>query len=147
MSNLDGLGRTMRQKHPASRRQMRAARLRARALSPVRIVRLLLSIPILASIVATSLYMRTSPYEPHIALAHLIARFGCDAALSVDLAPAYRGEVGYHARNDEDGNGVTCEYDSQFTAPTTIETASLATAEPVPAVQERMANGAKFVKP
>lgn len=137
----------MRHEQPVSRRQLRAARTRARALSPIRIVMLLLSFPLLASAIATSLYIRVSPYDPPTALAHLIARFGCDAAIYVDLAPAYVGEIGYHARNDADGNGVACEHANQFTAAAPVEAATLTTTEPAGDAQVRMINGAKFVKP
>jgi hypothetical protein len=122
-----------------SRRERRAARTLAQALSPWRIGLRLLSIPVFAFLVATSIYIRTSPYEPPLALAHLIARVDCDAAHSVGLAPAYRGGLGYHARNDEDGDGVACEgvgLDMAFT-----------TSEPVQQDPARTAGGAKFVKP
>jgi Excalibur calcium-binding domain len=137
----------MRHEPPASRRQLRAAHTRARALSPARIVVLFLSFPLLASAVATSLYIRVSPYDPTTALAHLIARFGCDAATYVDLAPAYRGEIGYHARNDTDGNGVTCEASSELTTATTLDATVPVTAEPAGDAPVRMISGAKFVKP
>lgn len=147
MSNADDLRRVMRHEKPVSRRELRAARSRAWALSPVRILMLVLSFPLLASAVATSIYIRTSPYDPGTALSHLIARGGCDAARFVGLAPAYYGEIGYHARNDVDGNGVTCEDDSQFTAAPVVQEITLNTVETAPETQPRMLGGAKFVKP
>lgn len=147
MSKAPGQFRTMQHEQPATRRQLRAARLRAQALSPVRIVMLLLSFPIMTIGVATSIYIRTSPYEPTDALAHLVARGGCAAASYVGLAPAYHGEIGYHALHDEDGNGVTCENDSQFASVPSVASASLSTSDPAPAAHERMVGGAKFLKP
>jgi hypothetical protein len=131
-----------------SKRQLRAARTRAEALSPVRILFSLLTLPLLALSVALSIYIRTSDYDPPDAVAHLVARGGCDAARSIGLAPSYRGGLGYHARNDADGDGVACD---------AIEVLSVGVVEnfviskPV-AIQNtsarvRMTGGAKFVKP
>jgi len=129
----------------SSRRERRAARIREQALSPMRIVMTLASLPLVAGGVALSLYVRTSPYEPSLAVAHLVARVGCDAAASVGLAPAYHGGPGYHARNDADDDGVACEVagfggepaqDVVYTAPA-----------PAPKAPARMVGGAKFVKP
>lgn len=144
MSYSNGQNRALHFEKPLTHRQMRAQQMWARALSPVRIVKLLLCIPILTAVLATSIYIRTSPYEPAVALAHLIARGGCGAASYVGLAPAYYGEIGYHARNDADENGVACEIDSQFVTAPAVDSASLVTA---PNSQERMASGAKFLKP
>ncbi|MCF6233812.1 MAG: excalibur calcium-binding domain-containing protein [Rhodobacteraceae bacterium] len=131
-----------------SKREIRAARTRAEALSPVRIMVRLLTLPLVALSVALSMYVRTSDYDPPEALAHLVARGGCDAARSVGLAVSYRGGLGYHARNDADGNGVAC--DSAEVLPVAVVENSVIT-EPV-AIQDtfartRMTGGAKFVKP
>ncbi|MFT4959011.1 MAG: hypothetical protein ACI92Z_000083 [Paracoccaceae bacterium] len=126
---------------------MRAAGLRARTLSPWRIGLKLLSIPVLAVSVAVSIYIRTSPYEPEQALAHLIARANCDAARSIGLAPAYRGGLGYHARNDADGDGVACEMNRPFKAAPMVQGMKLTKVEPAAAPSVRMVGGAKFVKP
>ncbi|MBL4768774.1 MAG: excalibur calcium-binding domain-containing protein [Rhodobacteraceae bacterium] len=137
----------MRHDQPTSRRQIRAAQLRARTLSPWRIGLKLLSIPVIAVSVAVSIYIRTSPYEPDRALAHLIARANCDTARMVGLAPAYRGGLGYHARNDANGNGVTCEQGNLLAAAPVVERMKLTKAEPAPNTTVRMVGGAKFVKP
>jgi len=102
--------------------------------------------------VAVSLYVRTSPYDPPDAFAHLVARASCDAARTVGLAPSYRGELGYHARNDADGDGVACERLYRFGAPSeeilapaqSVEIAAPVSAKGTP---NRMMGGAKFVKP
>lgn len=149
MSDMDDLRRALRHEQPVSRCQMRAARLRARTLSPWRIGLKLLSIPFLAVSVAVSIHIRISPYEPPQALAHLIARVDCDAARSVGLAPAYRGGLGYHKRNDPDGNGIACEQGDLFTAAPEAKGGNLTktTAESAPDTLVRIVGGAKFVKP
>lgn len=111
---------------------------RARALSPLRILSLLMALPIMAGGVALSVYVRTSPYDPALAVRHLAALAGCDAAQAMALAPARRGEPGYHARNDADGDGVAC-------GPRTA--AAFTSAPEVPQPGGRMAGGAKFVRP
>lgn len=131
-----------------SKRQIRATRTRAEALSPVRILFSFLTLPLLALSVALSIYVRTSIYDPPEAIAHLVARGGCDAARSIGLAPSYRGGLGYHARNDVDGDGVAC--DGTEVLPVEVVENST-TSEPV-AIQNtsarvRMTGGAKFVRP
>jgi len=149
MTQLDQLKHAMRHDPEPSKREIRAARTRAHAFSPVRIGMSLLSFPIVTVSVAMSLYIRTSAYEPPAALAHLVARVSCDAARSVGLAPAYRGEIGYHARNDPDGDGVACER----ALPVQVQQVLDATFDaPVPSpdqplVPDRMVGGAKFIKP
>ncbi|MCV2887918.1 excalibur calcium-binding domain-containing protein [Ruegeria aquimaris] len=92
-----------------SRRQKRAVRTRARALSPLRIVMLLASIPVLTATTALGVFIRTSPYEPELALRHLAALAGCEVAHRVGLAPSHVGGPGYHARNDADLDGIACD--------------------------------------
>ncbi len=145
MSEMDDLKRAMHHDRPPSRRELRAARTRAQALSPVRIVFSLLSLPIVALVVALSIYVRISPYEPANALAHLMARSGCDVAASVGLAPAYKGNIGYHVRNDADGDGVSCERAGFGVADTRDVVFSPPTSEMD--APGRMRGGAKFVKP
>lgn len=131
------------------RRHRRAERERARALSPLRFLLRLLAIPGLALGVAASLYMRTSPYEPQLALMHLAARMGCDSAYRVGLAPADRGAPGYHARNDPDGDGVACDAPPVVAA--SRREGARRDAEPRNSVQRaaqtRFVGGAKFVRP
>lgn len=95
----------------------------------------ILGIPIVAAGIATSVYIRTSSYPPSDALRHLIARAGCKAAEAVALAPAYRGQIGYHARNDVNGDGVACQGHG------------FAAAEPTPDGGSRRSGGAKFLRP
>ncbi|MGB3315411.1 MAG: excalibur calcium-binding domain-containing protein [Albidovulum sp.] len=96
----------------------------------------LMAIPVVALAMAVSVYIRTSPYPPSSALAHLLARAGCPAAAAIGLAEARVGEVGYHARNDPDGDGIAC-------APVPVPE-GLATPGQVTVTK---AGGAKFVRP
>lgn len=147
MSQTDDLRRAMRHDPPLSRREIRAAQTRARILSPARILLSLLKLPVVAGSVAVSLYFYTSPFDPPQALAHLVARASCDAAASVNLAPALRGGLGYHARNDADGNGVACEVvlgtGTSLMQGVTGQTTDL----PDQGGFDRRAGGAKFVRP
>lgn len=147
MSQTDDLRRAMRHEPPPSRREIRAAQPRARILTPGRVFLSLLKLPIVAGSVAVSLYIYTSPFDPPKALAHLVARAGCDAAASVNLAPAYRGGLGYHARNDVDGDGVACgvvpDIATSLMRGVTGQTAAL----PDQGGSYRRAGGAKFVRP
>jgi Excalibur calcium-binding domain len=149
MTQLDQLKHAMRNDPKPSKREIRAARTRAHAFSPMRIGMSLLSFPVVTVSVALSLYIRTSAYEPTAALAHLVARVSCDAARSVGLAPAYRGEIGYHVRNDPDGDGVACERSLPAQVQQVLDT-MLDTPAPSPdqpAAPDRMVGGAKFIKP
>jgi hypothetical protein len=49
------------------------------------------------------------PWPLFVTLKHLVAARNCDAARSVGLAPARRGEPGYWAKNDADSDGIACE--------------------------------------
>ncbi len=113
MEEVDALKAAFRGDEPAetglSRRQRRAARTRARALSPVRILVQVLLVPVVTLGLTTSIYLRTSPYERVDAMRHLAALTGCKTAHSVGLAPAAEGGIGYHKRNDPDGDGVACD--------------------------------------
>jgi hypothetical protein len=157
MSATTDLKGAMRHERAPTRRQIRAAKTRARALSPWRIGMSLLSLPVITVSVAVSIYIRTSAYEPPEAMAHLIARFDCTAARYVGLAPSYRGELGYHARNDADGDGVACEAvgfavllpdaASMSTMPDTAPNTAPTTTNPERTDPVRMQGGAKFVRP
>lgn len=119
----------------------RAAKERARFLSPRRIIFLILSAPVIAGAMAISLYIRTSPHTPQNAMLHLVAMAGCEGAAVVGLAPAAKGRLGYHARNDSDGNGVACEAGDQI---------AKAEQERLPGGQSgdaRVVGGAKFLRP
>lgn len=131
------------------RRYRRAEKTRARWLSPGRIVGLILWLPCVAFAVGISAYVRTSPFAPHEAVAHLIARGGCDAASFVGLAPAYRGEPGYHARNDPDGDGIACGSkpvlaEQSLPRPVLSDAAKTGRAR---RGETRFIGGAKFVRP
>ncbi|WP_216665528.1 excalibur calcium-binding domain-containing protein [Pseudoruegeria sp. HB172150] len=91
-----------------ARREAQALELRRRALSPVRIAFKLASVPVVAACVTVSVYVRTSDYPPGDAMRHLVAMSGCRGAAAVALAPAMRGHIGYHLRNDPDGDGIAC---------------------------------------
>ncbi|MBV0911015.1 excalibur calcium-binding domain-containing protein [Anianabacter salinae] len=125
---------------PMSRRARRAQRIRDKLFSPTRIITAILSIPVIAVAVTISLYIRTSPHAPENALMHLVAMSGCEGAALVGLAPATKGRLGYHDRNDPDGNGVACETADQIAA---------AEQERLPGEETalRVVGGAKFVKP
>ncbi len=145
MNQTEALKSALLQDAPQSKRQLRAARTRARALSPVRILRLLLAVPVVAAGLTVSIYIRTSPYEPPDALRHLIALSGCSAAVKVGVAPAYAGELGYHLRNDPDGDGVACGSEVAGVATFQFEPAQKPVvngSQPVRAV-----GGAKFLRP
>lgn len=94
------------------------------------------AIPLVATSVALSIYVRTSPYPPTEALVHLIAMGGCPAAAFFGLSNRREGELGYHKRNDPDGDGIAC-------AASRIPGALVDGAEPD--ITHR-AGGAKFVR-
>ncbi|WP_170430438.1 excalibur calcium-binding domain-containing protein [Ruegeria arenilitoris] len=92
-----------------SRRQKRADALRKRALSPVRILIMVLMLPLTILSIVVAVFLRTSGYEREEALIHLIALAGCDAVETIVPGPFLAGGPGYHPRNDPDGDGVACE--------------------------------------
>ena len=94
----------------------------------------IVAIPFIAASVAMSLYVRTSPYRPTEALVHLVAMGGCPAAAFFGLSGMREGDLGYHARNDPDGDGVACA------VPDVLREGS------DPNVTHK-AGGAKFVRP
>lgn len=108
MSDSDALNFALRGEPTLSKRQRRAMITRAHALSPGRILIKVLLIPVVMASITVSVYVRTSPYERQDALRHLAAMTGCDTAASMGLAPALEGQLGYHARNDKNGDGVAC---------------------------------------
>ena len=121
------------------RREARAARTRAQALSPTRILLQVLFLPVAITAITISVFVRTSPYERQDALRHLAAMTGCDTAEAMGLAPAFEGELGYHKRNDPDGDGVACG-----DQPAAKAVVSAATETPADAVR---ISGAKFLRP
>lgn len=69
----------------------------------------LVFLPVTALAIFFSVYLRTSPFSPEAALMHLLAARGCAIADALGVAPARDGQPGYHAKFDEDGNGIACE--------------------------------------
>ena len=129
----------------AEKRARRADRTKAQALSPVRILVQVLMIPLVIISITLSIYIQTSPYERVEALRHLLALSGCNTAMSIGLAPAFRGEIGYHTRNDPDGDGIACHDPGPIagTLPASNPAGSNGTsAEPVQGI-----SGAKFLRP
>jgi len=114
-------------------REARAARTRARALSPVRILFQVLLLPVAAAGMTVSIYVAFSPFEREDALRHLASMHGCETAAKLGLANMRAGEVGYHKRIDPDQNGIACE------------DAVVASVQAAPA--QESTGGAKFVRP
>jgi len=135
MTDTNSFRYVFQEQKPPTRRELRAEQTRALALSPTRIFLKLLLVPVVTVVLTVTIYSRASPYEPQDALRHLMALTGCDAAAKIGLAPAYRGELGYHPRNDENGDGVACA------------NASSALAEATPDTPRNTADGAKFLRP
>ncbi len=120
-------------------RRRRAESLRRRALSPVRILIMVLLLPVTTAAIALSVYLRTSKFEQEDAIFHLIALGGCSASEAILPGPYFIGEPGYHRRNDPDGDGAACGNTSQTAASTTNEPPKAATVHAV--------GTAKFVRP
>ncbi|MDA7967019.1 excalibur calcium-binding domain-containing protein [Ruegeria sp.] len=121
-----------------ARRHRRADALRRRALSPVRILLMVLALPATTAIIAVGVYLRVTDYERDEAIIHLIALGGCDVVQAMGFGPFRKGDPGYHPRNDPDGNGVTC---GSFVQKGTQR------AEPVQPAPQRTVGGAKFIRP
>jgi hypothetical protein len=79
------------------RREARAARTRAIAFSPGRILLRLALVPVTTLAVTVSIFTATSPFEREDSLRHLVALGGCEAAQTVGLVHMVEGAVGYHA--------------------------------------------------
>ena len=122
------------------RRQRRANALRKRALSPVRILLMVLMLPVTTISIAVGVYLRTSEFEREEALVHLIALAGCGAVESIVPGPFVEGGPGYHARNDPDGDGVACGTH----APAPVQRAAPKQSE---STRSRTVGTAKFVRP
>ena len=50
-----------------------------------------------------------SPWPADLTLWHIAAAPNCDAARSIGLAPAFRGQPGYYPSHDADNDGIACE--------------------------------------
>lgn len=90
------------------RRRRRAEALRRKALSPIRILTMILALPLTTGLIAVGVYLRVSEYERPQAVVHLVALAGCDVVQRLVTGPFRKGEPGYHKRNDPDGDGVAC---------------------------------------
>ncbi len=124
----------------SAKRAGRADKLRKQALSPVRILTMVLALPITTGMIALGVYLRTTDYEPAEAIVHIVALAGCDAAGAIGVGPVRQGEPGYHRRNDPDGDGLACET-GMMLQPQSVTTTT------AQAPKERMIGGAKFVRP
>jgi hypothetical protein len=58
---------------------------------------------------STVAFVTLSPWSVGLTARHLVAARNCDAARSVDLAPALRGQPGYWPWLDADKDGIACE--------------------------------------
>ncbi|MEM9124605.1 MAG: excalibur calcium-binding domain-containing protein [Pseudomonadota bacterium] len=125
---------------PRSRRERRADETRRKALSPMRIVLMILALPVTTIVIAAGVFLRTSEFDRTESVIHLIALAGCDAAAAVGGGPFYEGEAGYHARNDPDGDGVACSPQAQPRGQT-------AAAQRSTPQSQRSVGNAKFVRP
>ena len=127
----------------AAARHRRADATRRRALSPFRIILMILMLPATTAAIAVGVFLRTSEFEGPDALLHLVALAGCERAEALVPGPYRDGEPGYHARNDANGDGVACGAAvPQYTAPQ-----STAVPQTVEAPQQRQVGTAKFVRP
>jgi len=128
------------QNQQMSGRSRRALAARRSALSPVRILLMVLMLPLTTLVIAVGVYMRTTEYEPTDAVVHLLALAGCDAVSVIHVGPFRHGEAGYHARNDTDGDGTACGDHAvgrvQSNAPARTQTP-----------KQRTLGTAKFVRP
>ena len=148
MTDIVALKDAFRTDVTPSRRERRAQATRAQALSPTRILTQVLLVPIVTIAMTVSIYVRTSPYERTDALRHLAAMAGCDTAHSMGLAPAITGAIGYHKRNDADGNGIACETAQRPITAIAARVSPHAT-QPTERLEDgpRIASGAKFIRP
>ncbi len=124
----------------SSRRHQRAEATRRQALSPVRILTMVLLLPLTTVLIAVSVFIRLSEYDRDEAVIHLIALAGCDATQAMGIGPFREGQPGYHTRNDLDGDGVACGF---------AEAPGPQAAQPESRVdpQQRSVGNAKFVRP
>lgn len=109
MDRTAQLHRALRQDPKCARRAARAARTRAAAFAPGRLLLRLALLPVTTVAVTVSIYTTTRPFERDDSLRHLVALGGCEAAASVGLAHMSEGEPGYHPVHDPDDNGIACE--------------------------------------
>ncbi len=131
-----------------TRRQRRADEMRRKALSPLRILLMVLALPLTIGMITIGVYLRISDYERHEAVIHLVALAGCDTVQRLVPGPFFEGRPGYHKRNDPDGDGVACgtrglQRQRTTAMPGTAGNAPRQTQAP----RERTVGTAKFLKP
>ncbi|HUO97794.1 MAG TPA: excalibur calcium-binding domain-containing protein [Rhizomicrobium sp.] len=104
-SDSDATGRCLRNRFArVTRNAWRRDRLRREAVTAVRVTALLAFVTLPVSLVMTA-----NGWPVGLALRHFAAAFNCDAARSVGLAPARRGEPGYWPWLDRHQDGIACE--------------------------------------
>jgi hypothetical protein len=127
-----------------TKRQRRAEAARRRALSPLRILLMVLCLPLTVALISFNMFVRLSDYGRDEAMVHLIALAGCDASRAIGFGTFYEGYAGYHPRNDPAGDGVACGPDvaQRQTAPSPSTTTPRETS-----ASQRSLGNAKFIKP
>jgi hypothetical protein len=60
-------------------------------------------------VAALGVALAMSPWPPLTNIRHIASAPNCDAARTMGLAPALRGQPGYYERHDADNDGVACE--------------------------------------
>ncbi len=131
-----------------ARRQRRADALRRQALSPLRILLMVLALPLTTGMIAIGVYLRVSDYERHEAVIHLVALAGCDAVGMLGFGPFREGGPGYHKRNDPDGDGVACgSFDLQRPRNVAMPGNTQSDSQNLQTPKQRTVGTAKFLKP
>ncbi len=129
---------------PPSKRQRRADATRREALSPVRIILMVLLLPLTVGVVSAGIFLRISDYDRNEAVLHLLAMAGCDTVEALGFGPFREGQAGYHKRNDPDGDGVACgSVGLQPIQSATPQSTPPSTSAPT----QRAVGNAKFVRP
>ena len=144
MSEIDDLKAAFREAQQKPRKSARADRTLRAAFSPLRLAFCVAMVPVMTVSLTIGLYARLGPYEQEDALRHIYAMGGCAAAEKVGLSGALKGELGYHASNDWDGDGVACpDLGEQVATATEVTDPAL----PGGGDAQRSASGAKFIRP
>ncbi len=89
--------------------QFNVAKARQRPARNHSVFSLLLFAAVTFGVGSAGYFAYNSPWPTETDLRHLAATLHCEIADRVGLAPANEGQPGYHARNDRNGNGVSCE--------------------------------------
>ncbi|WP_254446006.1 excalibur calcium-binding domain-containing protein [Ruegeria sp. HKCCD7255] len=128
----------------AKRRHAKAERLRKKALSPLRILLMIVALPLTTAMLVLAIYPRATSFERHEAIIHLVAMAGCDAVAAIGFGHFREGEPGYHKKYDPDGDGVSCPSVFHAQVPLTAEALKpVSTQAPAP----RSVGSAKFITP